>query len=108
MGRVLRYDGLLPMVFDAEGKPAQASPDDIRAMRAYVEANRPAENQGRLFDIVVEGVTPGDDAQAAAAQVRPWVQAGATWWIEAMWSANEREDGLEFLKKRVLQGPPVV
>lgn len=106
MARALRYDGLLPMVFDAEGRPAQASPDDIRTMRAHVEANRPAENAGRPFDIVVEGVTPGDDPLAAAAQVRPWAAAGATWWIEAMWAANDQEDGLEFVRNRIRQGPP--
>lgn len=108
MARVLRYDGLLPMVFDGEGKPAQARPDDIHAMRTYVEANRPPENTGQPFDIVVEGVTPGDDPAAAAAQVRPWAEAGATWWIEAMWAANEQENGLEFVRQRIRQGPPKV
>jgi hypothetical protein len=106
MGRVLRYDGLLPMVFDAGGKPAQAAPDDIGAMRVYVDANRPAENAGQPFDIVVEGVTPGDDPVAAAAQVQPWAQAGATWWIEAMWEANDHSDGADLVRRRVRQGPP--
>ena len=77
-------------------------------MRTYVEANRPPENTGQPFDIVVEGVTPGDDPAAAAAQVRPWAEAGATWWIEAMWAANEQENGLEFVRQRIRQGPPKV
>lgn len=106
MDRVLRYDGLLPMVYDAEGKPAQAAPDAISDMRAYIDANRPAESAGNPFDIVVEGVTSGDDPAAAAAQVQPWAQAGATWWIEAMWDANERSDGAEVVRHRVRQGPP--
>lgn len=106
MDRVLRYDGLLPMVYDAEGKPAQATPGDIGAMRAYVDANRPAENAAQPYDIVVEGVTPGDDPVAAAAQVQPWAQAGATWWIEAMWEANDRNDGVDLVRRRVRQGPP--
>lgn len=106
MARALRYDGLLPMIFDAEGKPAQAAPDDIRAMRAYAVAKRPAENAGRPFDIVVEGVTPGDDPTAAAEQVRPWAEAGATWWIEAMWAASDQADGLESVRQRLQQGPP--
>lgn len=106
MARVLRYDGILPTVFDAEGKPKQAEVSDIAAIRAYIQANRPAEHAGQPFDIVVEGVTPGDDKAAATAQVRPWADAGVTWWIEAMWGANDRPDGDEFVRNRVQQGPP--
>lgn len=106
MARVLHYDGLLPMVFDADGKPAQAAPDDIRAMHAYVQANRPAANDGLPFDIVVEGVTPGGDREAAAAHVRPWAEAGATWWIEALWSANDAGDASDPIRNRIRQGPP--
>jgi hypothetical protein len=35
------------------------------------------------YAITVEGATPADDAAAAVEQVRPWAEAGATWWIEA-------------------------
>jgi alkanesulfonate monooxygenase SsuD/methylene tetrahydromethanopterin reductase-like flavin-dependent oxidoreductase (luciferase family) len=103
MARVLRYDGLLPMAYDAEGKPVQASPDDIRAMKAYVEAHR---TETTPFEIVVEGVTPGDQPDAAAAQVRPWADAGATWWIEALWQAGDQPDAAAFLRERIRQGPP--
>jgi hypothetical protein len=75
-------------------------------MRDYIAANRPAADAGRPFDIVVEGVTPGNDPAAAAAQVRPWMEAGATWWIEAMWAANDQADGAEFVRNRIRQGPP--
>jgi hypothetical protein len=34
------------------------------------------------------------------------VDPGATWWIEAMWSANEKRDGLTAVLKRIQQGPP--
>ena len=108
MARALRYDGLIPSMFDAGGRAAQATPEVLREMCAYVDANRPAENAGRPFDIVVEGVTPGDDPAAAAAAVRPWAAAGATWWIEALWSASERPDAVEFIKTRIAQGPPRV
>jgi alkanesulfonate monooxygenase SsuD/methylene tetrahydromethanopterin reductase-like flavin-dependent oxidoreductase (luciferase family) len=106
MARVLRYDGLLPMVLDAEGKPAQADPNAIREMRAYVEAHRSPEAAGRPFDIVVEGVTPGDDPAAATEIVRQWQAAGATWWIEALWSAGEQPNAAEVIRERIIQGPP--
>jgi hypothetical protein len=50
----------------------------------------------------VEGETPGDDPEKAAAIIRGREEAGATWWIEAMWSAPELEEVLT----RIKQGPP--
>ena len=103
--RALRYDGLLPTVLGDDGRPRQAGPDDIRAMRAYVEADR---TEGGPFDIIVEGETPGDDRARGAAIVREWADAGATWWIEAMWTAPDRPDGMEAVRRRIGQGPPRV
>jgi alkanesulfonate monooxygenase SsuD/methylene tetrahydromethanopterin reductase-like flavin-dependent oxidoreductase (luciferase family) len=36
MDRVVKYDGLLPMAFGEDGSPRQATPEVLRAMRAYV------------------------------------------------------------------------
>ena len=66
------------------------------------ESRRGLGREKEPFDIVVEGETPGDDREEAAAIVREREKAGATWWIEAMWSAPELEDALT----RVKQGPP--
>jgi alkanesulfonate monooxygenase SsuD/methylene tetrahydromethanopterin reductase-like flavin-dependent oxidoreductase (luciferase family) len=100
MGRALRYDGLLPAMFDAEGKAMQATPGALREIAAYAAAHRPEEAAGRPYDIVVEGVTPGDDPEAAAAIRRPWEEAGATWWIEAMWGTS----GVEEVRGRIVAG----
>jgi len=52
-----------------------------------------------------EGTTPGDDSEKAANTVRPFAQAGVTWWMESMWTPpNEPED----LRARIRQGPPQV
>ena len=82
MARVLRYDGLLPAKLDANGSFADVTPDDLRAMKTYIEERRTATTP---FDIVYEGRTPGDDLAQAAEIVRPYAEAGATWWMEAMW-----------------------
>ena len=103
MQRVLRYDGLLPNVFGDDGKWREITPDDIRAMKAFVEANRSATTP---FDIVMEGETPGDDHAQAAAIIRSWADAGATWWIEAMWNEPRDAAGLRAVRERILQGPP--
>jgi alkanesulfonate monooxygenase SsuD/methylene tetrahydromethanopterin reductase-like flavin-dependent oxidoreductase (luciferase family) len=101
MQRVLRYDGLLPNVLGDDGKVrmSPATPDEVRAMAKYVTAQQPA---GRPFAIVVEGETPGDNLTAAQAQVQSYVEAGATWWIEARWTALD----LDQVLARIRQGPP--
>jgi alkanesulfonate monooxygenase SsuD/methylene tetrahydromethanopterin reductase-like flavin-dependent oxidoreductase (luciferase family) len=102
MARALRYDGLLPYTLNADGTGAETTPADIAAMRAYVGEHR---TEATPYDIICEGRTPGDNQSAAAAQVRPFIEAGITWWIEAMWSApNEVAD----IRMRIRQGPPRV
>jgi hypothetical protein len=83
----------------ADGTWDEVKPDDIRAMKDYIAARR-AETTP--FDIVVEGETPGADPEAAANKVRPWAEAGATWWIETMWNQPPLDDALA----RIRQGPP--
>jgi alkanesulfonate monooxygenase SsuD/methylene tetrahydromethanopterin reductase-like flavin-dependent oxidoreductase (luciferase family) len=81
MQRAARYDGLLPNVLDADGNPTEISPETLSAMRAYARAHGAAEH----YDIVVEGATvPGDTA--ALDRIRALAAAGATWWLEALWT----------------------
>lgn len=102
MRRALRYNGLLPAIMGEDGKVSMrsATPDEIRRMRAYIQANRP---EATPFDIVVEGTTPGDDPQGTAAIVGPYAEAGATWWLEALWDAMHDPRRVE---ARLRQGPP--
>jgi alkanesulfonate monooxygenase SsuD/methylene tetrahydromethanopterin reductase-like flavin-dependent oxidoreductase (luciferase family) len=96
MRRAIRYDGLLAYTTRGE-----VTPEDIRLMKAYVEENRP---EATPFDIVREGETPGDDPDRAARVVRPFAEAGITWWMESPWSASSDND----LRARIRQGPPPV
>lgn len=100
MRRVAHYDGLMPNKLNADGTQGAVTPDDIRQMAEYIATHRTLTTP---FDIVTEGRTPGDDREKAAAQVRPWAEAGATWWIEAMWEAPNATDDL---RTRIHQGPP--
>jgi alkanesulfonate monooxygenase SsuD/methylene tetrahydromethanopterin reductase-like flavin-dependent oxidoreductase (luciferase family) len=102
MNRALRYDGILAAKVSGTAAQPGVTPEDIRSMKEYVEENK---YTGEVFDIVWEGETPGDDPERAVSTVRPFAEAGITWWIEAMWSPpNEPED----LRRRLLQGPPRV
>jgi len=96
MGRVLRCDGLLPTTMGDEGARL-STPDELVEMLAWLDANggrRPG------FDVVTEGETPADDAAAAAGIVQPWVDAGATWWLETRWQSADDLDA------RIAAGPP--
>jgi alkanesulfonate monooxygenase SsuD/methylene tetrahydromethanopterin reductase-like flavin-dependent oxidoreductase (luciferase family) len=101
LGRAIRYDGLLPAMMGKDGKVEMrsATPEEIGPMKAWIHQRR----GGARFDIIVEGTTPGDDSARAAAQVRPYAEAGVTWWLEAMWEAPD----LESVRARLRQGPPI-
>ena len=104
MRRVLGCDGLIPSSPDPHGRMGQSSPEDVRAMAAWLRANQWAANPG---EIVVEGKTPGEDPVKAAELVRPYAEAGATWWIEAMWDADMGQpEGAAQVLARLRQGPP--
>ena len=102
MQRALKYDGLLPMVFDENGRAKQAGASDVRDMAVYIDEHRTATT---AFDIIVEGTTPGDQPDEAASIVRGWAEAGATWWIESMWGENDFP-APEAVRRRVELGPP--
>ncbi|MGH2460122.1 MAG: LLM class flavin-dependent oxidoreductase [Chloroflexota bacterium] len=98
MERVLRWDGLIPEKREADGSNGDVTPDDIRAIREFAAARR-----SDPIDIVSEGRTPGDERDRAASMVSPYADAGATWWLESMWTApNAPVDALA----RLRQGPP--
>ncbi len=101
MGRAARYDGVMPSKQGPDGSyGAPLTPDDIRELRRWVDARRPA---GAPFDIILEGETPANEPEVAASQVRPLAEAGATWWLEGLWDAMGDPDRL---RARIEAGPP--
>jgi alkanesulfonate monooxygenase SsuD/methylene tetrahydromethanopterin reductase-like flavin-dependent oxidoreductase (luciferase family) len=100
MRRALRYDGVLAATVGGGAESPGVTPETIREIKAYAGENR---DETTPFDIVWEGQTPGEDPEQAASIVRPYAEAGATWWIESPWTPpNEPED----LSIRINQGPP--
>jgi alkanesulfonate monooxygenase SsuD/methylene tetrahydromethanopterin reductase-like flavin-dependent oxidoreductase (luciferase family) len=97
--RAVRWDGILPQPLSAGGAAAELTPGILREVLSYVRAVRPT---GRgAFDVVVQGTSPADPALAADL-VRPWIDAGATWWIEAAW----QDATVASLRARLRAGPP--
>ena len=103
LGRALRCDGILPVKATPEGISSFLTPEDIRAIRAYVHQHR-----GHLtaFDIVIEGETPGEGIPPTRAIVQPFAEAGATWWLEDAAATPYKIGGLEGIRTRIQQGPP--
>src|SRR5687768_16632778 len=100
MRHALPYDGMIAVKMDGNSPFGTITPDDIRRIRAFVEEQRAATTP---FDIVIEGITPGDDPAQGASQLRPFAEAGVTWWIESMWDVP---GGQKAVRKRIKQGPP--
>jgi alkanesulfonate monooxygenase SsuD/methylene tetrahydromethanopterin reductase-like flavin-dependent oxidoreductase (luciferase family) len=99
MSRVLRYDGLLPYwLAQTTGLARPQEPDQLAEMREWIGARRSLEG----FDIIMEGATSAEDAASAAAAVKPWADAGATWWIESDWSNWDPA----VMRHRIEAGPP--
>jgi Luciferase-like monooxygenase len=101
MQRVLRYDGLLPAVMGEDGKVrmGQPTPGELREIKAYVDTHRTSTTP---FDYVVEGQTSIAEREATVTRMNEWADAGATWWIEAMWTAPD----LDAVLSRIKHGPP--
>ncbi len=97
--RALRYDGIMPTKFNEDGTQGSMTPQDIRAMKAYIQEQRGIASP---FDIIWEGETPGDETQKTRELIEPYIDAGITWWMESRWSAQ----GLDEVRTRIQQGPP--
>ena len=93
MARAARWDGLVSQV---------GEPDGLAPITAWLDRERPAWRADG-FELVAQGRTP-PDADEAAAIVRPWADAGATWWIDADWDGAT----VSAQRTRIEVGPPRV
>ncbi len=105
MRRAARWDGWLPNVV-GNGEAGPPTVEQVAAGVAWIRDYRTVEGlRVDDYDVVCEGQTPADDREAAGAVVRPWMRAGATWWIEADWS-QPREAVRDYAEQRLRAGPP--
>jgi len=90
MKRALAWDGFIVQTFRGT---SPLSAEEIRKVKDYVAEHRADQNQ---FEIIASGSTSGKTAKRPAEIVRPFIDAGATWWIEG----DPKLD-------RIRKGPPV-
>ena len=99
MKRAIKYEGVIPTFKNKQGQFEDITPEHIIEIKDYVQENR---SKKAPLDIIVEGKSPGDNSIESMSIIKPFAEAGATWWIESDWSKSN----LEQLFKRVEQGPP--
>lgn len=85
-----------------DGAVIGGSPEELRARKAAIEALR---SSSVPLDIITEGETPPDDPVRAASIVRPYAEAGATWWLESMWEWEGVSRTYD-MPTRIRSGPP--
>ena len=94
--RAARWDGVLPRQWNA----GPITPDVIREIAAIIAKKRTSDIP---FDIIKYGITEGKNHNGDRALVEEYQSAGATWWIEEIFSSR---GSLNKIRKRIAAGPP--
>lgn len=89
--RAARYDGIAPI----PRNDAPLTPDDVRAMLAYIQPHRAA---GGPYDVVLSGAPLAREQYAALAE------AGATWYQDGFFA----EDSADEVRAHIRRGPPAL
>lgn len=95
--RAARWDGVIPLSKLGSIRP---QPRLVRDIITYIRENRSSRAP---FDIAVIGWGTGKDLEKNAKKIRPYIDAGITWWLESLYT---KQNSLRKLRERILQGPP--
>lgn len=95
MQRALNWDGIIPQKYKSMNRMTAS---EIRELKRFVDEHR---QQTSPFDIIAGGQTSGSNSKQAVKKVQPYIRAGATWWIESIWTFS-----FDDLRTRIKQGPP--
>lgn len=100
--RAARWDGVIVSDMSEGAHDEELSPSAVAGVSAWMRENR--ESSGP-FDIITEGITTGTNHDADRAKLEPLAEAGATWFIESRWEADQ---SVKTLRERIRLGPPRV
>ena len=98
--RAARWDGVVPIKVQTGPGFENITPDEVRASADYVRSQR---DDAGGYDVVVGGESPIERGGDFAAHVRPFADAGATWWMEAL---TDFRGPLDKMREIVRNGPP--
>jgi len=95
--RAAKWDGVLPLKL---GHPIRPAPQDLRDILDFIAKHRSIANH---FEAAIIGWGTGRNKEENARRVRPYVEAGLTWWLESLYIGH---DSVEKMRKRIRMGPP--
>lgn len=95
--RAARWDGACLYKFTDGGPFADLTPDEVRDLRAFVEARRTAATP---FEITVGGRERGEDWERDRAYIAAIAEAGATWWGEHIPPGE-----IDVMREAIARGP---
>jgi alkanesulfonate monooxygenase SsuD/methylene tetrahydromethanopterin reductase-like flavin-dependent oxidoreductase (luciferase family) len=95
--RAAHWDGVCPL----KQADQLMLPNEIREMLTYIQQFRTNDEP---FEVLVSGKTSGRERQRDLDLLMPYLEAGATWWLENFAGSDSEE--LEAVRTRIQQGPP--
>lgn len=98
--RAARYDGCCLYKQPAQGDFSDWTPDEVRALKAFMQSHRSAEQQAQPYEIKLGGRSRSDDWEQDRALMRSLAEAGVTWWVEYVEAGD-----LEAMRESVRRGP---
>ena len=95
--RAARWDGVIPLKLTGDNL---LTPQDVRKVKDFITKERTSTEP---FDIAIINWTDPSDPVKAARKVARYEKAGATWWLESLYTL---QDSMEKLRRCVRLGPP--
>lgn len=102
MRRALAWDGVMPVPMTPDGKHRAMTPDEVREMKAWMDARRASDTP---YDIVLEVAAISDPTERRELIVAHQ-EAGTTWWLEPVYEAIYTESGgVDGMRDWIKRGP---
>src|SRR5262249_1398839 len=98
--RAARYDGCCLYKHHGPGEFHDWTPDEVRALKAFIEHHRTDHQRGAPYEIKLGGRSRSDDWEQDRALMRSLAEAGVTWWVEYVPTADAAT-----MRASVLRGP---
>ena len=109
--RAARWDGVFPL-WSEQSTEKMMPPEEFVKLIAFIQKQHQSNALSNApFDVVHGGHSPADPTQAAEI-VRPYAEAGVTWWLETIdpWTFGGDTPAetwpLDAMRERIKQGPP--
>jgi hypothetical protein len=96
--RAARWDGTIPL----KGVSDLVEPSDLDSIVSFIRTHR--DDSSEKFDIAVIGWTTGKNRVANSKKVSRYAKAGATWWLEGLYT---HADSVDRMTQRIKLGPPI-